>query len=68
MLIKIFSNDYECFSAENGNEALDILKKEIALVLLDLVMPVMDGYELITAMRADQRLVSDSNCCHYWCY
>lgn len=59
MLIKIFSNDYECFSAENGNEALDILKKEeIALVLLDLVMPVMDGYELITAMRADQRLAA----------
>ncbi|NCB94247.1 MAG: hybrid sensor histidine kinase/response regulator [Clostridia bacterium] len=59
MLLKIFSEDYICFWAENGKRAMDILgQNEIALVLLDLSMPEMDGYEVIAAMRADQRLAA----------
>lgn len=43
--------------AENGNEALDILhEKEIDLMILDLHMPVMDGYEVLKRINADDTL------------
>ncbi len=48
--LKIYLNDpsYCLFEAHNGQEALDIVQREdIHLVLLDIMMPVMDG---ITAM------------------
>lgn len=41
--------------ATNGQEALDLLSKEqVDLVVLDLMMPVMDGYETCKRMRAEQ--------------
>lgn len=55
MLVAIFSGLYEIYQAEDGECALDILKKKqegISLVLLDLVMPRMDGIELLTRMKA----------------
>ncbi|MDD3217705.1 MAG: response regulator [Lachnospiraceae bacterium] len=59
MLMKIFSNDYTVLSAENGQEAMDILQRnDVDVVLLDLSMPVMDGYDVISAMKADQKLAS----------
>ncbi|MBR3404793.1 MAG: response regulator transcription factor [Firmicutes bacterium] len=48
--LKIYLNDpsYTIFTASNGQEALEIVQREeIHLVLLDIMMPVMDG---ITAM------------------
>ena len=46
--IYLTGEGYEIAEATNGKEALDLLKKEeIHLVLLDIMMPVMDG---ITAM------------------
>ncbi|MBQ8489743.1 MAG: EAL domain-containing protein [Pseudobutyrivibrio sp.] len=53
MLSKILKDEYEVFTASNGNEALDILKQEnglISLILLDLIMPVMDGYEFFNVI------------------
>ena len=45
ILKKILSTDYETLEAENGQEALEMLDQhEISAVLLDIVMPVMDGY------------------------
>lgn len=39
---------YEVLEAENGLEALDILSKsDISLMILDIMMPEMDGFELI---------------------
>ena len=48
LLENILSVDYDVTLAENGKEALDIVKSEaskISLILLDLMMPVMNGYE-----------------------
>ena len=45
--------------AGNGQEALDILAKEsIDLVLLDIMMPVLNGYETLERMKSDMRLRS----------
>jgi signal transduction histidine kinase/DNA-binding response OmpR family regulator len=46
------------FTAYNGAEAIEQLKenKEINIVLMDIMMPVMDGYEAIKAIRADEKL------------
>ena len=43
--------------AGNGQEALEVLRKhEIDLVITDLMMPWMDGFELLSAMREDTAL------------
>jgi CheY-like chemotaxis protein len=43
--------------AENGRLALDVLRAEpVDLVLLDMMMPEMNGYEVLTEMREDMEL------------
>ncbi|MEW5956854.1 MAG: adenylate/guanylate cyclase domain-containing protein [Chloroflexota bacterium] len=43
--------------AENGRQALDLLRAQpFDLVLLDIMMPEMDGYQVLEAMKADGRL------------
>lgn len=45
-------NGFEALQAEDGMQALDIMDKEhIDLVVLDLMMPNMDGYELTRELR-----------------
>src|SRR5665648_161111 len=40
------SDGHECITAENGLEALKLVDAEMPdLILMDLMMPVMDGYE-----------------------
>lgn len=44
---------FEVFSAENGVQALDVMDKQhIDLIVLDIMMPQMDGYELTKELRA----------------
>lgn len=48
---------YRVSSAASGREALQILQRaDIDLVLLDVLMPEMDGYQVLEARRADERL------------
>lgn len=44
-------------NAQNGQECLDILEKDhsIELILMDIMMPVMDGYEAIRLIRKNSR-------------
>ena len=45
-------NNYTTFEANNGEEALNILDKQyIDLVISDIMMPKMDGYELLNELR-----------------
>lgn len=56
VLRTILSDKYKVLEAENGQEALSVLKdykNEIALILLDIVMPVMDGYTFLSIVKAD---------------
>lgn len=56
MLCSILEDDYRVLEAENGQQALDVLAEhqdEVALALLDIVMPVMDGYTFLSILRQD---------------
>jgi len=51
---------FAVYEADNGQVALDALKRipQPALVLADLMMPVMDGPSLIAALREDDRFAT----------
>ncbi|MGN6283407.1 Hpt domain-containing protein [Frateuria sp.] len=50
-------HDYEVFTAKDGVDALEKLHDRVPdMMLLDIEMPRMDGYELATQMKADARL------------
>ena len=51
----LLKNGYKTTSAKDGFEALDVLDKEyIDLIISDIMMPNMDGFELIQAIRDAQ--------------
>ena len=54
ILSEILGSDYNILEAANGEECLAMLEQYdtgIALILLDIVMPVMDGFEVLAAMN-----------------
>ena len=52
----ILKREHETITAVNGQDALDILdQRDIDLIITDIQMPVMDGYELLRRVRADER-------------
>ncbi|MGC4119702.1 MAG: response regulator [Myxococcales bacterium] len=54
MLFVLEDAGYEVVTAANGAEALECLRKNAArLILLDLMMPVMDGWQFRAAQRND---------------
>lgn len=56
MLREILSARYHVLEAENGQAALALLeehKEEIVLILLDIIMPVMDGYTFLSIIKSN---------------
>lgn len=59
ILNNILETDYKVLQAENGLEAYHLLIEEperVSAILLDLVMPIMDGYELLNRLKKHTRL------------
>lgn len=55
-LVQSLKSDYEIFIADNGPRALELAALELPdLVLLDIMMPEMDGYEVCRRLKADER-------------
>lgn len=49
--------NFEVFIARDGQEALDILKNQMPdLIILDVMMPNVDGYATIEQIKADERM------------
>lgn len=56
LLCEILKPEYDVVEAENGREGLACLRQsagDISLILLDIVMPVMNGYEFLAAVKDD---------------
>ncbi len=54
ILAEILGSDFRILTAGNGEECIEMLQqygRNIALILLDIVMPVMDGFEVLSYMN-----------------
>ena len=61
LLSRILEDSYAVLEAANGVEALEVLDNNaygISAVLLDIVMPKMDGFEVLKQIRSDARFVA----------
>ena len=59
MLAGILGDDYRILEAENGKQCLELLRAnagQISLVLLDINMPVMDGFEVLRTMNTNHTI------------
>jgi len=56
--MKLEQGPFRVTLAYDGREALDVLRREgdVGLVLLDLMMPQLSGLDVLSAIRADERL------------
>ncbi|PKQ45389.1 substrate-binding domain-containing protein [Confluentibacter flavum] len=56
-LKRMLINEYEIIEAVNGEQGLKVIEEsEPELIICDIIMPVMDGLEMIKKMRADVKL------------
>lgn len=59
MLCMMLEDRYNVYQAENGKEGLEVLQdhyKDISLIVLDVQMPVMNGYEFLRVVKEDELL------------
>jgi diguanylate cyclase (GGDEF)-like protein len=56
VLNEILSDDYDILFATNGQDAVNLVKEQNPdLVLLDIIMPGMDGYEVLSQIKSDTK-------------
>ena len=54
LMRQLLKSSYYVYAAKNGREALDIIhQKDLDLIISDVMMPEMDGYELTKAVKSD---------------
>ena len=56
----ILEDEYQIIYAENGKEALQLIEEKVddlSIVLLDLMMPEMNGFEVLQRMQKDEQMV-----------
>jgi len=57
--LQLALEDYDIIEAENGQEAIEkIISEKPQLMIIDIMMPVMDGYEACLKIRADPELAA----------
>lgn len=57
LLENIFDDEYSILQAADGVEAMEILRSQpVDVVLLDIVMPRMDGFEVLKTMKEEEAL------------
>lgn len=55
--IYLANDDYHLFEAYNGRQALEVIEKEeLHLILLDIMMPELDGIQVLTQMRRTKNI------------
>ncbi|GAB3662877.1 hypothetical protein GCM10028791_38150 [Echinicola sediminis] len=56
-IIDFLSPYYKVYGAENGKEGLDLCRKiKPVLCVVDVMMPVMDGFEFVNALKSDEKI------------
>ena len=56
VLTQFFQEEYQILEAENGQEAMSIIEGQlVSIVLVDLVMPIMDGFQLLAMMKQNDQ-------------
>jgi DNA-binding response OmpR family regulator len=55
--IYLTNEGYQVYKASNGTEALEVIsQKEIHLIIMDVMMPVMDGLRAVMKLREDENI------------
>jgi two-component system chemotaxis response regulator CheY/putative two-component system response regulator len=50
---------YEVLEAENGVQGLDMMDKDVGIVFLDLIMPLMDGIKFLETIKTEKQEFSN---------
>lgn len=61
ILSDLFADQYDVIEADNGLVALDLINQygpELSIILLDIVMPIMDGFSVLEHLRKNQLMDS----------
>ncbi len=55
-LTHILDGDYDVFIAKNGKDAVETANEQLPdIILLDIIMPEMDGYEALAALKSSEK-------------
>jgi len=55
-LTQILSPEYTIYTAKNGQDAIEIANNYLPdVILLDIIMPIMDGYEVIKSLKSSEK-------------
>jgi len=59
ILYKILHGEYDVYFAKNGRDGIKVVQRELPdLILLDIMMPEMDGYQVCSQLKADPETAS----------